>query len=240
MYAFQRAKDLGVDVLEMDVHSTADGVLVVMHDSTLGRTTNGTGPINKLTLSEVKKLDAAYRWSPDGGRTFPLRGQGITLPTLKEVFSAFPDMRFNIEPKQAHPSIVSPLCRMIREHRLMKQVLVGSFNSGVLEEFRRECPEVATSASTTEVRTFLAMNTARVTGVYSPAAQALQVPAYAGGLQVLTREFVEAAHRRNLEVHAWTINELDEMRRMLDIGVDGIITDYPDRLMTLLGRNRSR
>jgi glycerophosphoryl diester phosphodiesterase len=238
MHAFTRAAAMGVDVLEMDVQVTADGVLVVMHDPTLGRTTNGNGPVNGRTLMEVKRLDAAYNWSPDGGQSFPLRGRGLSVPTLQEVFAAFPEMRFNIEPKQEQPSLVRPLCRMIRDHGMTNRVLVGSFSSRILEEVRLECAEVATSASTAEVRRFMAMNAARPQEAHWPSVQALQVPVYSGGAQVLTRQFVRAAHGHNLEVHAWTVNETEEMKRLLDLGVDGIITDYPDRLMALLGRRR--
>lgn len=235
LYAFERARDLGVDVLEMDAQVTADGVLVVLHDSTLDRTTNGHGPVNKLSLSELKKLDAAFHFSPDGGRSFPLRGRGITVPTLQEVFKALPGMRFNIEPKQAQPSLVKPLCRMIRESGLQNRVMIGSFSAQVLAEFREECPEVATSASPVEVSTLLTANT---TGNEQQqralAAKAVQVPESIGGRTVLTREFIKAAHARNLQVHVWTINDEESMKRLIEMGVDGIMTDYPDRLISLL------
>jgi len=236
--AFTGARDLGADVLEMDVQTTADNVLVVMHDSTLERTTDGSGPVNRLTLAQLKKLDAAFHWSADGGRTTPLKGRGITVPTLDEVFRAFPEMRFNIEPKQAQPSIVKPLCRMIRDSGLQKRVMVGSFNPQVLDEFRMECPEVSTSASTTEVGEFLKRlaDAPESAPVSSPRMQALQVPEYILGRRALTREFVEAAHALKMEVHAWTINDEESMRRLIELGVDGIITDYPDRLIAVLDK----
>jgi glycerophosphoryl diester phosphodiesterase len=236
LYAFTRARDLGVDVLEMDLQVTADGVLVVMHDSTLDRTTDGTGPVNRLSLSELKKLDAAFRFSPDGGLGFPLRGRGITVPTLREVFDALPGMRFNIEPKQSQPSIIRPLCRMIRERGMTARVMVGSFSQQVLEEFRSECPEVATSASAAEVSAFLATKTGGPTPARSIAAQALQVPEQIGGQSLLTRELVEAAHARKLQVHAWTINDEESMKRLIALDVDGIMTDYPDRLIKVLAQ----
>ena len=234
LYAFTHARDLGVDVLEMDLQVTADGVLVVMHDSTLDRTTDGTGPVNRLSLAELKKLDAAFRFSLDGGRSFPLRGRGITVPTLREVFDTLPGMRFNIEPKQSEPSIIKPLCRMIRESQTAERVMVGSFSQQVLEEFRSECPGVATSAGPAEVSAFLAKASAGPTATQSIAAQALQVPEQIGGRQVLTHELVEAAHARGLQVHAWTINDEESMKRLIALGIDGIMTDYPDRLLKLL------
>lgn len=234
LYAFERAAEMGVDVLELDVHTTADGVLVVMHDSTVERTTDGAGAIRQMTLAELQRLDAGYRWTPDAGQTFPLRGKGLRVPTLAEVFDASPRVRFNIEPKQQEPSLTPALCQMIRERGLTNRVLIGSFTSGVLEEFRRDCAEVATSASTSEVATFMALNTAHVGGAQQLAAKALQVPEYAGGVHVLTKNFIDAAHARNLQVHAWTINQPEHMQRIIALGVDGIMTDYPDRLLTVL------
>jgi glycerophosphoryl diester phosphodiesterase len=236
LHAFQQSQQLGVDIIETDVRSTKDGHLVVIHDATVERTTEGAGRVAEMTLAELKKLDAAFRWSSDGGKTFPLRGKGISVPTLQEVFAALPKMRFNIEPKQDEPSIVRPLCKIIREHQMTDKVMVGSFRANVMEEFRRECAEVATSASPGEVSKFLALHKAGLAKSFSPAMQALQVPEYVGGMHVLTADFVKAAHERNLEVHAWTVNGAEDMRRLLDIGLDGIMTDYPDRLMALLGR----
>jgi glycerophosphoryl diester phosphodiesterase len=240
MYAFTRAAEMGVDVLEMDIHSTADGVLVVMHDPTVERTTDGAGRINALTLAELKRFDAGYHWSPDGGKSHPFRGRGITVPTLEEVFTSFNSMHLNIDIKQQQPSLAASFCRMVREHGMTNKVLVGSFHTEALEEFRRECPAVATSYNAAEVGAFLRISTAGLDKLHSPVAQALQVPEQANGRQVLSRNFVEAAHERNLQVHAWTINETADIKRMLDLGVDGIITDYPDRLMEALGREPRR
>lgn len=234
--AFRHAARLGADVLELDVRATSDGKLVVMHDAGLERTTEGNGKVGDITLAELKKLDAGFRFSPDNLQNFPFRGKGVTIPTLEEVFDAFPDKRFNIEPKQSSPSIIKPLCQILRERNLTQRVIVGSFSQTVLDEFRPECPEVATSASPSEVSKFLAMYKTGLSDNYRPAMQALQLPANVGGLEIVTKEFVEAAHRKNLKVHVWTINETEQMRRLIEMGVDGIMTDYPDRLLALLGR----
>lgn len=236
LYAFEHAAALGVDVIETDVHVTADGELVVFHDEGVERTTDGAGRVGSLTLAELKRLDAAYRFSTDGGRSFPVRGSGVSVPTLREVFEALPRMRFNIEPKQAVPPLAAPLCRLIREYGMTDRVLIASFSGTTLGEFRRECPEVATSAATGEVASFLTLEETGLAASYSPSMQALQVPEHAGALRVLTRDFVEAAHGRNLRVHAWTVNAEGDMRRLVELGVDGIMTDYPDRLLKVLGR----
>jgi glycerophosphoryl diester phosphodiesterase len=234
MYGFERAVDLGVDVLETEIQSTADNILILMHDSTVDRTTNGAGPISAFTLEELKTLDAGYNWTSDGGRTFPFRGSGITVSTLEEVFTALPTVRINIDIKQEKPSLLESLCKTIRTFDMVDRVMVASFSSKVLKAFRRDCPEVTTSAGTGEVALFFAMNLVFLGALYRPACQAFQVPEYRSGLRVLTKRFVKTAHGLNLAVHVWTINETTDMQRLLELGVDGIITDYPDRLISLL------
>ena len=236
LHAFERAAELGADVIEFDVRRAADGSLVVMHDATVERTTDGRGRVEELSLAELRRLDAAHRWTPDGGKTYPLRGRGVGVPTLQEVFEKLPRVRFNIEPKDESGAAVKSLCEIIRAHGAGERVVVGSFRQSLIEEFRRACPGVATSAGPAEASKFLALYRAGLASSYSPAMQALQLPEHVGGVRVLTSGFVEAAHGRNLEVHAWTINDAADMRRLLDAGVDGIMTDYPDRLLALLGR----
>jgi glycerophosphoryl diester phosphodiesterase len=232
--AFRYSAQMGVDVLELDVHSTADGALVVIHDATVNRTTNGSGRVSEMTLAEIKKLDAGYRFSPDGEKTFPFRGRGITVPTLQEIFDSFPEMTFNVEPKQAEPSIVKPLCEMIRARKMSEKVIVGSFRQTAIDEFRQTCPEVATSATPGEVSEFLAFYKVGLGKSYSPPMQVLQIPERIGDLQIISRDFIETARKLNLQIHVWTINETEDMSRLIELGVDGIMTDYPDRLLKLI------
>jgi glycerophosphoryl diester phosphodiesterase len=235
LYAFERAVDLGVDVLEMDIHSSADDVLVVMHDDTVDNTTNGSGPIRHLTLAELQSLDAGYNWNGEG-ETFPFRGQGITVPAVEELLKEFPGVRMNIEIKQTEPSIVKQLCELIHEYGREDLTLVASFDSDTIKDFRDECPGVPTSASESETRLFFILNTAYLSAANRPSAEAFQVPEYSGDLHVLTDRFLESAGRHNMDVHVWTVNDEDDLRRMIDLGVNGIITDYPDRLLDLLER----
>ena len=236
MLAFTKAVALGVDVLEMDVHSTADGVFVLSHDDTVDRLTDGSGAIKEMTFAELQLLDAGYRWSDDEGETFPYRGQAITVPALEEVLIAFPRMPLNIEIKQQEPSIVAPFCQLLRRYGREDEVLVASFHPETMKEFRQECPGVATSGTEAEIRPFYALNRIFLDAIYAPPADAFQVPEYSGGLHVATARFVAGAHAHNVQVHVWTVNETDDMQRLLDVGVDGIITDRPDRLLALLGR----
>jgi glycerophosphoryl diester phosphodiesterase len=236
LFAFEHADALGVDVLEMDLHRTADGVLVLMHDDTVDRTTDGSGQISELTLAEIKALDAGYRWTDDDGQTYPFRGQGITVPTLEELFNAFPDQIFNIEIKQAAPPLTEPFCQLIRAHGLSDQLIVASFSQEALDEFRGVCPEVATATGEKDGIKLLVPSFLWLEAIHSPRAQVVQTPEEYFGMTVLKQRTVDAAHNRGMEMHAWTINETDEMRRLLDLGLDGIITDRPDRMLELLGR----
>mgnify|MGYP000916118528 CR=1 FL=1 len=230
------AADLGVDVLEMNVHMTRDGAIVLIHDDTVDRTTDGTGTVWELTLAEVQALDAAYHWSPDDGATFPYRGQGLTIPTLEAVFEKYPDYPMIVEIKQTTPSLAQPLCDLIRRHGLEQRVIVPSFSDQAIREFRQACPEVATAAARDEVTAFVLLNYAFLAGTVSPAYQALHVPERSSGITVVTPGAVAAAHQRGVQVHVWTVNDPDDMRRFLDMGVDGLMTDRPDLLLELLGR----
>ena len=234
LIAFENAVALGVDVLEMDVHSTNDGVLVLIHDDTVDRTTDGTGRVNDFTLAELQQLDAGEYWTADDGATTPYRGQGVRIPTLDEVLTAFPQMKFNIEIKQIEPSIASSLCEALRAHDLTDRALIASFHPTAMNEFRAACPEVATSMVEDEIRPFFILNTIFLGALYNPPGAAFQVPEYSGSLHVLTPRFVRGAQANNVAVHPWTIDDPADMARFLDMGVDGIITDRPDLMIELL------
>ncbi|CAB1059814.1 Glycerophosphoryl diester phosphodiesterase (EC [Olavius sp. associated proteobacterium Delta 1] len=234
LYTYQRAVDLGVDVLEIDVHLTQDNHLAVIHDKTVDRTTNGSGPVESYKLADLQKLDAGYRWSADRGDAFPLRGKGIKIPILAEVFQAFPLMRINIEIKGSKSAAITSLCRTIQDHNMSQKVMIASFNAAALKKFRSMCPAVATSAGASEAIWFYSLQKMHMESAYSPKAQALQVPENYGDLQVTNKRFVEAAHARNMRVQVWTVNDIDSMKHLLKIGVDGIMTDYPQRLIAIL------
>ena len=233
MPAFRQAVEMGVDVLELDVRATADGVLVVIHDATVERTTDGRGPVHHHTLAELRQLDAGYRWSPDGGGTYPFRGRGVTIPTLRKLFTAFPDMRMNVDLKQKEPSIVRAFARLLVECDMVEQVLTGSFHDDVLYLYRCCLPEAVTAAGRRETLIFYFLQWLRLAWPYRPAAQAFQIPEEHGFLRIGPR-FIQTARRRDMEVHVWTVNDVADMRRLLRWGVAGIITDYPDRLLQLL------
>lgn len=236
LYAFQHAAELGADVLELDVHETSDGVIVVNHDATVDRTTDGTGAIAQMTLAQLQALDAGYRWTADGGKTYPYRGKGIRLTTLKTVFDSFPGKPINIEIKPDSVGVADDLCRLIRANGREHTVMVVSFHPGAIRAFRTACPTVATAGDPTEIKVFYVLARAHLERLFSPPTDALQVPEAQGALTVVTPHFVAAAHARGMLVHVWTINRTDDMKRLIAMGVDGLITDRPDRLLALLGR----
>ncbi len=238
LFAFQNAADLGVDVLEMDLHITKDNALVLIHDETVDRTTNGSGSVEAMTLAEIKALDAGYDWSPDDSATYPYRGQGITIPTLEEVFQAFPGYRMTIEIKKTERSMAAPFCAQIRQYNMQNRVLVASFHDERMAEFRAECPEVATSSARQETTTFVLLSKVFLGGLVSPVYYSLQVPEKSSGITVMTAQFIRAARARNLKVEPWTINDPAQMRQYIEWGADGIITDRPDLLLEALQRSK--
>lgn len=236
MLAFQNAAALGVDGLELDIHSTADDVLVVIHDAVVDRVTNGRGAVQNFTLAELQQLDAGYHWTNDGGQTYPFRGQGVTIPTLAEVFAAFPDLWINIDMKQSQPSLVAPFVALLREMGMVAQVCVGSFDAETVRQFRQACPEAATAASLPEALRLFALSQVGLGGLYWGGATAMHLPEVEGRLRIVTPRFVRAAQRQGVAVHVWTVNDIATMQRLRQMGVDGLMTDYPDLLLKVVGR----
>lgn len=234
--AFQRAVEMGADIVELDLQLTADGRLVVLHDDTVDRTTNGRGSVLDLSLAEIKALDAGYGFAVAAGE-FPFRGAGLTVPTLEEVLEAFPTAALNLEMKApAGPPIADALAAVLRRYRAEDRVLVASFNPEILRRFRELMPGVPTSLAENEARTFYLLHRVFLDRWYRSPGVALQVPEWSGAIHVVTPSFIAAARRLGLKVHVWTVNDPGDMRRLVDLGVDGIITAFPDRLAAVLER----
>ncbi len=230
MAAFQGAVDLGYRYIETDVRSTADGVLVAFHDHHLGRLTNGGGRPEQWRWDELRRLDAAFHFEPEQG--YPYRGRGLGIPSLEELMTTFPDRMINIDLKQ--PGIEDLLTEFAVRHGFEDRMLIGSFKDRRIARFRRASSgTIATSAGPAE--TLALWGAARAGRSVTTPADAFQVPVRAGRLTVIDRRFVAAAHAAGKQVHAWTIDDPAEMRRLLDLGVDGIVTDRPDVLNEVLG-----
>jgi glycerophosphoryl diester phosphodiesterase len=248
LFAFRAALAAGADALEMDVHATRDGELVVCHDSTVDRTTNGSGRIADLTLAEVRALDPAY-WFVPGEVAVPgrdeheylLRGRApedpeLRIPTLREVLEAFPGVFLNLDIKQTAP-LVQPyeaaLARLLREFGRRDDVIVASFNDLATAEFSRHAPEVTTSAGTAASASFWQAFRAGEPIPSSPHS-ALQVPTTFGSTRIATPEVIAAAHRAGLAVHFWTIDDPVEMAELVELGADGIMSDRPSVLVGVI------
>lgn len=240
LFAFERAVKLGVDVIEFDVHLTKDHQLVILHDATLERTTDGVGNVEEMNYFDLSRLDAGYRWTADKGQSYPFRGQGIRLTKLEEVLTAFPETRMNIELKTEGRTAADQFGGALRQFQCGARVLVASFHPETIDWIRSVYPQLAFAASTWHAANFLIMNLLRIDFAFSPAANAFQIPPNVGPIPVVTPYFVQQAHHHNVDVHAWTINEKEEMLRLVNAGVDGIHTDYPDRLLAVLGRAAPR
>ncbi len=250
LHAIDRAISVGATGIELDVHATVDRHLVVCHDSSVDRTTDGTGQISELTLEELRALDNAYWWAPgadvspglDAGQ-YPFRGRGpkdrrFRIALLEEVLEEFPGVVLNLDIKQTAP-VVEPyeeaLARLLARFGRGDDVIVASFLDTATDAFSAVAPEIPTSAGTVAVAAFYQA----VQAGDRPAPLrhvALQVPARYGELALVDQRFVDVAHEECLAVHVWTIEEEDEMERLCALGVDGIITDRPTALVEVLDR----
>ncbi|MDX1661472.1 MAG: glycerophosphodiester phosphodiesterase [Gemmatimonadota bacterium] len=237
--SFEAAIERGAEAFELDVHRSADGEIVVFHDDTLERTTDGRGLVRERTLEELRELDAGHGFSPDGGETFPFRGRGIRIPTLREVLAAFPEVPVIVEIKQVDPPIEGDLARLLQDMEAGPRVLVFSLHQEALDRYRALHEEQATGFGPDDVAAFLQRIGADDWDGYRPPGAAFAVPVRWHGTQIVSEPFVDAAHRVGCEAFVWTINEPDEMRELLDLGVDGLISDYPGRVSQVVAKRES-
>jgi glycerophosphoryl diester phosphodiesterase len=222
-------------VLELDVHTTADGHVVVIHDATVDRTTDSAGAVREMTLAELKRLDAGYRFTRDEGGTFPCRGEGIRIPTLEEVYEEFTEVPINVEIKGERPGIEEAVWRIVEEAGAEDRTLVVSESTPIIRRFREVSGgRVATATSSAELISFYLLSRLGLSRSARPRYQALQGPETYHGLRIVTPGFIRAAHGQGLRVDVWTIDTEADMRRLLGYGVDGIMSDRPDVLAKLL------
>ena len=234
--SFERGLADGAQVLETDVHLTRDGVPVLLHDDDVGRVTNRTARVSALSLAELRELDAGYHFSPDGGATHPFRGAGLRIPSFEEALSAFPAARFNCELKEDLPGMVERTLECVAKANHAERTLLTAGNDDLMRRLREEVAAsgsgVALGASAGEVLAFV--RAAIDDTPPPPGVMALQVPAAFGTGPLVTERFVAYAHAHGIAVHVWTVNEPEEMTRLLDLGVDGLISDFPERVTRLV------
>ena len=238
LLAYDQALEDGADILELDVGETSDGALVVMHDDEVDRTTDCTGLIKEMTFAEIRECDAGYEFTPDDGETYPYRGMGLVVPTLQEVFDRYPDVAFIIEIKQESPSIVDNFVQTLRDSGVEDKMIGSQFSDDVLAELRAAAPEIATNTGVNETLVFWGKAFDDLDPEYEPPAEFLQVPTQfdVGDriVDVLHPGFVPRAHELDMYVHVWTINDEQEMRDLIALGVDGIMTDDPPLLTKVI------
>ncbi len=232
--SFRRAVADGAAYLELDVHATSDGTVVVIHDPTLERTTSGHGEVRARTLAELRRLDAGHGFEIDGGT--PFRGRGIRVPTLEELLDELPDVPLNVEIKQAEPAIERNVVDLLERKDAIARVVLAAEEHAIMERIRACGAHVRTSASAAETRAFFERCfTATLDGFATPA-RALQIPPRYESFDLVTPDTLAAAHDCGLEIHVWTINDEAEMERLLRLGVDGVMSDHPDRLVGVASR----
>ena len=240
--SFERALADGAAILESDVHLTRDGIPVLIHDGELERCTDGAGPVRDRDLAALRELDAGYHFQPEGGAEHPFRGRGLRIPPLAEALDAFPRARFNLELKERLPGVVERSVRAVAERARAHDVLLTSADDALMAELRGHVAAsgvgVALGASTGEVARFAVAALRGETP--APGPMALQIPSDFAGRPLVTRELVAHAHRYGVHVHVWTIDDPAEMHALLDLGVDGIVTNFPARLRSLLATRALR
>jgi glycerophosphoryl diester phosphodiesterase len=233
--SFDYGLSLGADGLEFDVRLSRDGIVVVHHDDTLERTTNAAGPVSSLSADELARVDAAHWFTPADGRRksdpsngpFPYRGQGHGIPRLRQVLSRYPGVSLIIELKSNDPELARLAIDDVRAEKAMDRVAFGSFGWRVLRAARLLEPNVPTGASREEVRLALYRSWVRWP-LGKEAYREFQVPERSGPTRIVSRHFIAHAHHAGLKVKVWTVNDPVDMRRLLDWGVDALISDRPD------------
>lgn len=232
--AFAGGIAAGCRYIETDVHMTRDGHIVCLHDHRVDRTTDGHGNVWEHSLAELRRLDAGHRFVAADGSA-PFRGKGITIPTLDEALALDPTVRFNLEIKQANPPMTEALWRFIEARGVHDRVLVASEQDELVRAFRNLARgSVASSAGKREIFAFWLAARAGASAWLPIEFEALQVPIRYRSLQVVEPRFVAAAHARGLHVHVWTVDHVETMRELIELGVDGIMTDQPRRLVEAL------
>jgi glycerophosphoryl diester phosphodiesterase len=233
--AFMSAAELGADCIESDVHLTADGQCVLWHDSTVDRMTSGTGEISDYTLKELQQIDAAYSFTLPDQAGYPFRGQEITIPSLAETLEALPAMRFNLDLKGTSLQLAEKFVEVVDQYQAQDRILGASFHYRQLRRLRKLAPALVTSFASPEVHALIVLQrTGLLKYIFPFRGLTLQVPETHGNTRIVTPQLIKRLHAHGISVQVWTINAADDMQRLLDMGVDGIVTDDPRLLQKVL------
>ncbi|WP_413303074.1 glycerophosphodiester phosphodiesterase [Bacillus sp. 1P10SD] len=239
MAAFTNAANMGVDVIETDLHITKDGYLVAIHDPTVDRTTDGHGKVADMTLKEIQKLDAGYQFKDLKGN-YSYRGKGVYIPTAEEMFQTFGDLRIEMEIKDDNPSerteeMAAKLWALIEKYHMEDKILVASFDQDILDTFNKYAKDrVATCGGKQEVTKFVVFHKFFLRNLYQPETDSFQIPTTDSGFDLTDQKLINGAHRRGQGISYWTIDDPKEMKKLLDAGADGILTNRPDLLLKIV------
>ncbi|MBN2040831.1 MAG: glycerophosphodiester phosphodiesterase [Spirochaetes bacterium] len=237
MPAFRKAAEMNVDYIETDIHFTKDNKFVVIHDDTIDRITEGSGYVSDYTLEDLKKFDAAYNFTVDEGHSFPFRGREIKLLSLEEMLQSFPQQKFNIDLKDRNVNQVKYFTGILNRCRAFDRVIVASGYYSNLRAVRKLCPGISTSFSVKEILILLILHFSGFLFLKTNfKGNAVQVPERWKIFRIVTPKFIERLHKKNLKIHVWTVNDKDDIRRLIDLKVDGIMSDNPALLMEVLGK----
>ncbi|TAL35669.1 MAG: glycerophosphodiester phosphodiesterase [Spirochaetes bacterium] len=238
-------------LFECDVWESSDGVVMISHDGDLSICTNGKGNIGDFPLGELKKLDAGYNISFDGGAIYPFRGKGYVLATLEELLAAYPRKLLSIDIKYHAPVFAKKVVALVQKYHAEEYVVIGSFSDSVLSMIRREYPSLCSSFGVHDVIVFMLLQKIGLARLYAPAGDVIMVSEFSNtnypedshgahrqGFRIITERFIRDAHGMGVPVFAWTINRADNMKRLYGWGIDGIVTDNPRLLkQTVPGNN---
>lgn len=240
LVSFRQAIAEGADILEFDVRATSDGQPVVIHDAALDRTTSGSGPLKDRSLSQIKALDAGYRFTADGGKTFPFRGKGIEIPTLAEVLDQFPETPLVVEIKEDDIFLVQRVMAQLEQHGRFARadVLITADNHLLMKAIRKAAPSGLTGHSRRELWQLVAASWLSLPFLFRGHGDAIQLLFARGRLRLVTKRVLRLAHKHGFEVYAWTVNNQPEMRRLIKLGVDGLFTDFPGRMREIVDSSK--
>ncbi|MEP7114861.1 MAG: glycerophosphodiester phosphodiesterase [Ilumatobacteraceae bacterium] len=240
LVAFERTIALGADVVDVDLRLSKDDVVIGFHDATVDRITGTTGSIRAMTFEQLSELDAGWSFTaagsdPTADDSHPYRGKNVTIPSFESILDKFPTTLLSVDLKDESLDIVQPVCDLLRDHRRLNDVFVGSNSDEQILEFRRQCPDVRTSAIMGDV---YAARDARASNDpnFVPAVTVDQPPFRNDGRQLVDAASLTWAHQHGIAILTWVVNDVDDMKLLVDLGVDGIYTSYPDRLLKILGR----
>ena len=233
MLAYEATMAMGADAVDVDLRLSFDGVVVAIHDPTVTRTTGAKGNVGSMTLAELQRLDAGFTFTRNGKQ--PFRGKGVRIPSLEEILKRFPGTLLSIDLKDESIAMNAPVCAVLRRYHRSTDVFVGSNGDAQILAFRKTCPGIATSATMVDV---YASQAARKSNdpTFKPDALVDQPPYRIGQRTLVDKEGLAFAHSHGIAILTWVVNDEKDMKTLIDLGVDGIYTSYPDRLLRLLGR----